>query len=396
MACVLTIPIFTGLSRPPSGGQHRTKALVEQLKRLGHATVVLESGMFYEDADAELARIYCYDELRLLGLSLGLLRDFNPSFLLAVMKTLRQNQVDFVQISHPSGVVALRIAQILLGNAAPIIYDAYNVDFEVMRETLLRDSRYPWLIRRAAVAYNRLLEEVLVRWFARAILTVSKRDASIFSEDYGVPASKIHVIPSGCHILPPADAAEKKKAREELGIPPGKTVIVFHGLFNYLPNREAFRLIETEIAPQIERLFPDAMFVLAGTDAPHMERRNVKSIGFVSDLYKFLACADIAIVPIVHGSGTRLKILDYLSVGLPIVATSKGAEGLELKNGTHALLVDDAPDSVVAGLERLLANRDWWRDLAHNARQLAEEKYDWNVIGQKLDEFYRNLGSLDL
>lgn len=392
MASILTIPMFTGLSRPASGSQHRTKALLEQLKRLGHDNIVLESTTVYSETDTQVARVYCYNELKVLGFSLWLLRDFNPAFVIAVFRILKLVRIDFVQVSHPSGVLAVRIAQKLLRKDAPIVYDAHNIDYELMHETMLGNSHYPWLVRVVSVVYNRILEGILVRFLARAVLVVSGRDASKFVEIYRVRASRIHEVPSGCHVRTRPTAETKKKAREELAIAPSKTVIIFHGLYSYPPNREAFDLIETEIAPRIGRRFPDAIFILAGTHAPRMDKENVRSIGFVPDLDKFLACADVAIVPIIHGSGTRLKVLDYLSAGLPIVSTRKGAEGLDLENGTHILLVDNTAESLEKGLEALLTNKHSWNKLTRNAREVAEQKYDWDVIGRKLDELYAALG----
>lgn len=395
MASILTIPIFTGLSRPHSGGQHRTRAIVEQLRRFGHENLVLENASFYAPEDDRLARVYCYNELQAFGLSLGLLRDLNPSFTMSLMRVLMRHRVDVIQVGHPSGAIAVRVLQLLCHNKAPIVYDAHNVDFELMRETMLHESQYPRLVRRIAVAYTRLLERFLVRHLAEAIVAVSQRDAAILLRTYGVEPGRVSEIPSGCYLHPLLDDAERRRVREELGIPEGKVVVVFHGLFTYFPNTEAFRIIREEIAPGFRDRFRDVMFLLAGTGVPTLERDNVKAVGHVSDLYRLLACADIAVVPILHGSGTRLKILDYLSVGLPIVSTKKGAEGLDLESGINALIVGDSSEAIAAGLEWLLVNRDAWPDLSRNAVRVAEQNYDWNAIGRKLDELYSRMGKRD-
>ncbi|NHW88881.1 MAG: glycosyltransferase family 4 protein [Archaeoglobales archaeon] len=71
---------------------------------------------------------------------------------------------------------------------------------------------------------------------------------------------------------------------------------------------------------------------------PKFEKDGIK---FLDDIYELLVASDIAIVPILSGSGTRVKIMDYLNVGLPIVTTKKGIEGIEAENGKHAIIVDD-------------------------------------------------------
>jgi glycosyltransferase involved in cell wall biosynthesis len=105
--------------------------------------------------------------------------------------------------------------------------------------------------------------------------------------------------------------------------------------------------------------------------------------------------SDIAIVPILRGGGTRVKIMDYLNVGLPIVTTKKGIEGIEAENGKHAIIVDDVNEEFIKALEFLIENDSERRRLSRNARKLAEERYDWTKIGEKLNKLYKHLAEGD-
>ena len=111
----------------------------------------------------------------------------------------------------------------------------------------------------------------------------------------------------------------------------------------------------------------------------------------VKDLYPLLHAADLAIVPIRGGGGTRLKILDYMGVGLPIVTTKKGIEGINVKNGEEAIIVDDVNEKFVDAIKYLIDNKQEREKIGANARRLAEEEYDWDKIGEKLDKLYREI-----
>jgi glycosyltransferase involved in cell wall biosynthesis len=85
------------------------------------------------------------------------------------------------------------------------------------------------------------------------------------------------------------------------------------------------------------------------------------------------------VVPLRHGGGTRLKILEALAWGLPVVTTSVGGAGLGLVDGRHALIADE-PQAFAAAIERLLRDDDLWRDLSRAGRALVESRYDWQSI----------------
>jgi glycosyltransferase involved in cell wall biosynthesis len=88
------------------------------------------------------------------------------------------------------------------------------------------------------------------------------------------------------------------------------------------------------------------------------------------------------VIPIRQGGGTRLKILEAMALGTPVVSTTKGAEGLAVTRGKE-ILIADAPNDFAAQVVRLLQDLTLHRQLARNARRLVEEHYDWNEIGQR-------------
>jgi glycosyltransferase involved in cell wall biosynthesis len=184
---------------------------------------------------------------------------------------------------------------------------------------------------------------------------------------------------------------EKARARRAQGISEHTPVIVFHGYYPYPPNREAFDVIERYLAPRLRAINSSVLFLVGGSGAPTFERDNVRSVGFIEDLPRFLAAGDIAAVPISAGSGTRLKIFQYMNRGLPIVTTEKGIEGVAAHNGEDALIVPRVDERFVDKVAYLLENESERARLGVNARKLLEAKYTWDAIGAQLLGVYQRV-----
>jgi glycosyltransferase involved in cell wall biosynthesis len=114
------------------------------------------------------------------------------------------------------------------------------------------------------------------------------------------------------------------------------------GLLSYPPNADAVRNICNIIAPD----FDDAVeFIIAGNNPPKIKNKpkNVKFLGYVDDLKKHISKSDICIAPLMFGSGTRFKILEYMALGKLVVSTAKGAEGIDYTHDENIIIVDIAP-----------------------------------------------------
>jgi len=116
------------------------------------------------------------------------------------------------------------------------------------------------------------------------------------------------------------------------------------------------------------------------------ERRNVMFTGYLDDIRPTLARSWVNIVPLRQGGGTRLKILEALAAGTPVVATAKGAEGLELLP-EQEILRADTPAAFAATVLRLLDDADLRARLSRQGRQAVTARYDWSSIGQQFNEF---------
>jgi glycosyltransferase involved in cell wall biosynthesis len=240
--------------------------------------------------------------------------------------------------------------------------------------------------------YVTAIERLATRRLVDHITAVSDADSALFRSKYGLDEDKITVISSGCQLKEPLDEHAKKRVRAEMGLDPDSVVVVFHGTYSFPPNREAIDTITDYVAPRFESERP-VLFALYGSEAPKFERANVKSFGFVGDLHEALSAADVALVPLKSGSGTKLKLFDYMNAGLPIITTRKGIEGISAIDNEHAVIVDSIGEPMIDSLRLLVQSRQERERLGLNARRLAEEEYSWAVIGNKLEDTYRRFGT---
>jgi len=165
--------------------------------------------------------------------------------------------------------------------------------------------------------------------------------------------------------------------RVEVGDPP---VILFQGTLNYQPNVDAATWLVDDLAPRIRNRVPDLRIRLVGQTVPPVDRLDdppaVTVVGRVPDMTPELAQADIAVVPLLVGSGSRLKIIESFAHRIPVVSTSIGADGLDVEDGVHLLIADD-PDTFADCCRRLLTDTDLRRQLADAGEELFLVHYQW-------------------
>lgn len=157
--------------------------------------------------------------------------------------------------------------------------------------------------------------------------------------------------------------------------------LIFTGSLTYNPNYEAMRWFLERVYPLVRQAVPDVHLTITGNHGGRRlpQREGVTLTGFVDDVRPLIAGAAASIAPIHTGGGTRLKILEAMALGAPIVSTGKGAEGLDIVPGEHFLLADD-PVQFAHATVQLLTERQAARRLAGNARCQVERHYDWAAV----------------
>ena len=163
--------------------------------------------------------------------------------------------------------------------------------------------------------------------------------------------------------------------------------LVFTGAPSYAPNHAAAVWLLREVFPRIRAAMPAARLTITGAAGAHPLPRveGVTLTGHVPDIRPVVARATVSLVPIRAGGGTRLKILEAMALGTPVVSTSKGAEGLDVASGEH-LLVADTPEGFARETVRLLREPGLRARLAEAGRRRVEATYDSAIVGRRLRE----------
>jgi glycosyltransferase involved in cell wall biosynthesis len=197
----------------------------------------------------------------------------------------------------------------------------------------------------------------------------------------------IGIVPNGVDIA---------RHRNNFGSPEADTLI-YSGALTYTANFDAMRYFLGEVFPLIQAKHPQVKLYITGKlDGVPINRlpRNEGVIftGYVDDIRPKVAQSWVTIVPLRQGGGTRLKILESLALGTPVVATSKGAEGLDLVS-EQDLLIADKPAEFASAVLRILDNRQLREKLGQNGRQVVTAKYDWQIIGKQFNQFIEQVVS---
>ena len=173
--------------------------------------------------------------------------------------------------------------------------------------------------------------------------------------------------------------------------------ILYMGTMSYYPNIDAVLYFVEQIFPLIQQQDNSISLCIAGREPPNMikelatSHRNIEVIADPEDMSLVAQECIMSIVPLRLGSGTRIKILHAMAMGLPVVSSTLGYEGLEMIDGIH-LLVRDQPQDFAEGIMQIYHDRELWMKLRENGRQLVEKQYDWhNIFNQYESEILASI-----
>ena len=382
--------IFPYTPYPPQQGGAAIR-MFEQIKYFGkrhHLTVV---AFVFEDneleIEAELAK-YC-DRAFMLKLGTPVTsyqgdrqRQLYNFQTWNMQKTLHQlSQVDFDLVLFD--FIVSSVYQHLFSHHFTVLNE-HNIESKLLRLCAAadRENLIPTLAKEldAAKAFldaaseSALLEEYENRTWSKFPLrtTVSLEDRQEL--DSRCHQGQTLVVKNGIdvHNLQPVGNIKSQK-------------ILFMGTMSYYPNVDGVLYFVESILPLILQQNPAISLCIAGRQPPKIiqelavSHAQIEVIGDPEDMSQVAAECSLSIVPLRSGSGTRIKILHSMAMGLPVVSTSIGCEGLEIGDRQHLLIHDD-PDDFAGGIIELLENQDLWYRLQTEGRQLVENEYDWSAI----------------
>ncbi|MGO8948455.1 MAG: glycosyltransferase family 4 protein [Ktedonobacterales bacterium] len=295
-----------------------------------------------------------------------------PAAQAALDEELRRQHFDAVLFE------SLVVAGYRVPQTVRIILDEHNIEHELLQRTYQGTSS---LARRGFswIEYRRV-KPLELAWCRRSdlVLVTSERERATLHTL--LPGKSISVVPNGVDI----QAFSSSDPRETEV--PGR--IVFTASFDYYPNVQGALYFAEHCWPLVRRAVPAATWYLVGRNPPAEIRRlasvpGVTVTGSVPAIQPHLAAAQVAVVPLLTGGGTRLKVLEALSMGRGVVSTSIGYEGIACIAGKH-LLVADEPTEFAQAVVELLQDAKRRASLAEAGRALVEERYSWDYCGNRL------------
>jgi len=267
-------------------------------------------------------------------------------------------------------------------NSPRAIFNWHNIESEAMRRYSVTTTSMArrWYAGYTAGKMERLESDILHRAFGHIVCSEREREQLRRI----APEARIEVIENGVDTAYFAGSQAPSTSRR----------IVFVGAMDYFPNSDAAGFFANQIWPQVRSRLAGAELTIVGSNpGPAVlalgELPGVKVAGMVPDVRPFYRGALAAVVPLRTGGGTRLKILEAMAAGVPVVSTPLGAEGLEVVAGENLLLADSADAKGWADRLVSLADSPALRQqLIEAGLRLVGSRYDWEIQGAKLRATY--------
>lgn len=389
---ILVISSF--LPSRQSGGRVRLRALMRGLART-HSVSLLSFVPPGADAEATREMREDYDEVvivpndRIAGTraskralqlhSLISPRSFErlvcerPAFQVALDRMMAASHFDVVHIE------GCAMAHYDFPRGVPVVLDEQNVEYDVLRRVVSVTRALPRKLYNY-VDFLKLRSEEQHTWRSvDACAVTSSRDEDFVKRV--APGTRTAVVPNA------VDVERFTPGSPDLD----RGTLLFFGEMGYYPNTDAMLFFLSEVLPRLRRSNPSARLVIVGPSAPKAILRwastDVIVTGAVPDVRPYIEAARAVVVPLRVGGGTRLKILEAMAMGKPVVSTRLGAEGLSVTDERDILLADDA-ESFADRVKRVLSDGDLARQLGAAARRTVENEYDWTTSVRKLEALY--------
>jgi len=378
------------------GGKIRTYQMLKELKKEHEITyLTLDDGCAAPDA-CDLAAEYCNE---LITIPHRVSAKFSGRFYSELAANLLSRLPYFIE-KYRSQAMRQEIEKVLAENSHDILicdflHPAINLPDDINIPTLLFQHNVEAMIwkRHYEVSDNSAKRVYLRSQWERArrferqacrrfdvVVAVSKEDAEVFRSEYGL--DRVFEIGTG------VDTEYFSPINGDRTVKPN---IVFTGSMDWLPNSDAVKWFIKEIFPRIKTEVPEATFTVVGRDPfpdlIELAKRDpsITVTGRVDDVRPYMRDAAVFVVPIRIGGGTRLKIFEAMAMGLPVVSTTIGAEGLPVNDGKE-LLLRDPVNSFGEAVISLLRNRDKVEALSGRGLRTVRNEFAWSTIAKQFAE----------
>jgi len=304
------------------------------------------------------------------------LASYNPKLKKLIIKLSLEN--DIIIFSHPYLYPA---AIPYISNNQIIVYEAHNVEYPLKKSMLGKGVIKSILLKRLNKIEGNLLKN------CDLCFAMSEYDRIQLAHLYHINPSKIFLAPNGVN---PDDYNEFFSQNNRLKESTQKSHLILFLGSGHPPNIIATQQIIQNIAPKV----PYASFIIAGGVSSGLKNeypgRNVTIMPFVSnnEKKKLYESTYIAINPMMSGSGTNIKMLDYMAAGIPVISTPIGARGIDIHNNQEGIICDI--DEFPYQISRLIKDKILYNSISLNGRKLVKEKYEWKNIAYIMIEVLNN------
>lgn len=330
------------------------------------------------DVPARISPIAATINLLFSGKPYNAVRFISKPFTNKLKQLLKEKKFDIIQLEGL--YVCPYIPLIRKYSDAKIVYRAHNIEHEIWERTAAISSGLKSMYLKILANRIKIFEKSLINSYD-LLVPITERDGIIL--DKMGNTQPMHISPTGIEttvLIPHSKNLEHPS--------------LFHiGSLEWAPNQEGLIWFIEKCWPKIHENFPELKFYIAGRKAPEwLIRRfhapNIVFVGEVPDAYQFMNSKSIMVVPLFSGSGMRIKIIEGMALGKPIVSTPIGTEGISTQSGKNILIADNEKE-FVADVERLITNNELFQNISRNAIEYIQEKFDNLALAGALTEFYK-------
>ena len=298
-----------------------------------------------------------------------------------IRNCLKKNKIDIINVDFPHMCSNL----LKLNLNIPIVLNEHNIEWKVYKtisdsqRNIVKKIAY-WIDSFRMKSYEK---KVLKKLNINKVIFVSGKDMENMIITGSISKDKCELVPVGADILQPQNT--KGKAQKGYNI-------IYVGKMSYSPNIEAVEWFVKEIYPLIREQIPNTTFYIVGKDpvkrVKELESENIIVTGTVDSINKYYEMADLVVLPLLHGGGMKVKLLEAISHKKAVVSTSVGTEGTLYSNGKTIPVIDEAGKFAEKCID-IMVNGS--QDIAEAAYKVFMENYTWDKIGEKYMEIMNEI-----